>query len=85
MTLIFSSDCIKQHAEELEQRPQNDENVKYGVHPLPALAQSVQNGADRVGNTAQQQKQEAREGQRLHRLPSEEDDRPAHALSLIHI
>ncbi len=66
MTLIFSSDCIEQHAEELEQCPQIDENVKYGVHPLPALAQSVQNGADRVGNAAQQQKQKAREGQRLH-------------------
>lgn len=27
VTLIFSSDCIKQHAEELKQRPQIDENV----------------------------------------------------------
>ena len=49
------------------------------MHPLPALAQSVQNGADRVGNAAQQQKQKTREGQRLHRLLRKEDDRPAHA------
>ena len=47
VTLIFSSDCIKQHAEELEQRAQDDEDVKHGMHPLPALAQSIQNGADR--------------------------------------
>ena len=52
----FPSDRVKQHTEELKQCAQNDENVKYGVHPLPALAQSIQNGADRVGNAAQQQK-----------------------------
>ena len=53
--------------------------MENGVHPLPLFAQSIEDRADGIGNAAEKQEQEARDGQYLDHHPAEGDDGPAHA------
>jgi len=46
--------CVEQNREELQQRAQHNENVKYRMHPALFTADTVEHCANGVGNAAKE-------------------------------
>ena len=77
--LFFELNCVQQHGEELENTAQHHKNVEHRVHPFFSAADAVEYRTDGVGDAAQQEKQEAGQGQHLQGLTGKGNDSPPKA------
>ena len=74
--LLYS---IAPDGKELQGCTQIHEDMEDRMHPFSALTQTVEDGADGVGNAACQQEHKSRQGQGFDHLRAEGNDSPAHA------
>ena len=66
------------NGKELQQTPEDHEDVEDGVHPVLFETDTIQNSSDGVSNTSGQKHEESRLGQNFQGLREKEDDAPSH-------